>query len=320
MLAGDPIEATQAALGLTGRDALFADLLGVTEHTLRDARSGVDAAHREVVEAAALALGVEVYELVDGGIEGRANTVLLKSLVDPASSSAFQEVVAQEVHRALGGFTRALRRHAWLLRALGRELPALPVDVAAFARPRPPAVEAPYGAEVLAERVRESLGLGVEPIESMVALVRERLGIAVHTTRSLWSSIDGAAYAFGGVRGVLVNCAESPQWFSVRMTLAHELCHVLFDGGALEGARGAAMLMYSPTQGEAHRARHRASDRPRASSPFQLREQRANAFAAYLLAPPSGRRSQRRGRRTSALLAPRGQRRDARRNRSRRCW
>lgn len=291
MLAGDPIEATQAALGLKGRDALFADLLGVTEQTLRDARSGVDAARREVLEAAALALGVEGYELVDGGIEGRANTVLLRSLVDPESSSTFQEVVAQNVHRALGGFTRTLRRRAWLLRALGRELPTLPVEVASLARTRLPTDEAPYGAEVLAERVRESLGLGAEPIESMVALVRERLGIAVHTTRSLWSSIDGAAYSFGGVRGVLVNCAETPQWFSVRMTLAHELCHVLFDGGALEGARGAAMLMYSPAQRETPRARLRSSDRPRASSPFQLREQRANAFAAYLLAPPSGVRA-----------------------------
>ncbi|MBI4705069.1 MAG: ImmA/IrrE family metallo-endopeptidase [Deltaproteobacteria bacterium] len=119
-------------------------------------------------------------------------------------------------------------------------------------------------AEDLAEQVRRALGSGGEPIASVRAAMR-RLGVPTFLCRFgieevdglSWRGADGRAHAAANVdarRGALT---------ALRMTLAHELCHVLFDG-----TRGQPFGLVE------HRAEH-----------AEAKEQRANAFAAYLLAP-----------------------------------
>jgi len=287
VIVGDPIRAAQQELGLTHRDALFATLLGIEASALRHAAEGDSAAREEVLRRAALVLGIEAHELLFEGAEGRASTALFKAVVDPLHASAFEEAAHQGLQQALGRFVRRLRRKAWLRAALGLPAPELPHEVAALARSTPPEKEAPFGADTLAARVREALGLGDAPIPRMVSLVHEGLQIEVHVTRTMWTQIDGASYAQGVARGILVNLHDRARPRSVRMTLAHELCHVLFDGDFAGAARG-GMLAFSPG-GERSRPVRNGPAYP--AEAFQLREQRANAFAAYLIAPPRGVRS-----------------------------
>lgn len=286
MFARTALEEAQNALGLQGRDELFCALIGVDGEQLRAARREDEAATPQVLQAAADALGIEPHELLHEGAAGRASTVLLKSFANPEYASAFEEVVAQGVHRELGRFARTLRRKAWLRHALGKAQPEFPREIALLASPTPPAVKPPFGADDLAVKVRERLKLGDEPIVDMLALVRDRLHIEVRATRTLWSAIDGASFSTRTARGILVNLSVNPTAGRIRMTLAHELAHVLFDGGAFEGARTGALLVFSPARQEP--TGDRVRDRRDPSAPFRALEQRANAFAAYLLAPPSG--------------------------------
>ena len=286
MFARTALEEAQNALGLQGRDEFFCALIGVDGEQLRAARREDEAATPQVLQAAAAVLGIEPHELLHDGAVGRASTVLLKSFANPEYASAFEEVVAQGVHQELGRFMRAVRRKAWLRQALGKPQPAFPPEIALLARRTAPAERAPFGADVLAEKVRERLDLGDEPILDLLALIRDRLHIEVRATRSLWSAIDGASFTTRTARGILVNLSENPLAGRVRMTLAHELGHVLFDGGALPGARMDALLVFSPTRQETTSDGAPPGRDP--AAPFRLLEQRANAFAAYLLAPPSG--------------------------------
>lgn len=286
MFVADPIHAAQRELGLVGRDALFATLLDVEASTLRAAMEGDGDARDTVVRAAAEALGIEPDELLFEGAEGRATTALLKTVVDPRYASAFEEAAHQGLHRELGRFVRRLRRKAWLRAVLGDESPTLPPTIERLVRPTLPEASAPFGADALATKVRERLDLYDQPIESMVSLVLDRLHIELHVSRSMWEAIDGASYACGAVRGILVNVRERPRSRSIRMTLAHELCHVLFDG-AFADARDNGMLLFSPGEDRARRPR-RGGELANPAEAFYLREKRANAFAAYLLAPPQG--------------------------------
>lgn len=284
MIVGNPIRAAQRELGLIGRDALFATLLNVDEALLERAGNGDADARDDVVRRAALVLGIEPHELIFDGAEGRASTALFKAVVDPLHASAFEEAAHQQVQQELGRFVRRLRRKSWLRAVLGVPPPELPPAVAALARPTPPEEDETYGAKKLATRLRDALGLGDAPIPSMVALVRDHLRVEVRVTRAMWGQIDGASYASDAARGVLVNLRERPRPRSIRMTLAHELCHVLFDGD-FAGAVHGGMLAFSPRGKELSGANGGSSSPAQA---FLWRERRANAFAAYLIAPPRG--------------------------------
>ena len=282
----------QEAFRLKGRDDLLADLLGVSVADVVAARGGDKALRRTMADAAAEVLGVEPHELVREGGEDRSGAVLLRSFADPAHETAFKEIVAQGVHRELGRFVRVLRRKAWLRQTLGETHPTLPEALVKFARPTPPrGSRPPYAADELAQMVRDLLCLGTDPIERMDELVRDRLQIEVRTTRTLWPLIEGASYARGVARGILVNLRESPSPLRLRMVLAHELCHVLFDGGAFDGKPRRGILIFSPERREESQLRRRARGFVHTPSTFRLLEKRANAFASYLLAPPDGVRA-----------------------------
>ena len=129
---------------------------------------------------------------------------------------------------------------------------------------------------VLAERTRERLGLGLEPIESMRDLVEHRLGIPIIQV-ALPTRIAGATVSSHGQRGIVLNTAgaNSNVWIR-RTTMAHELAHILFDPE--EQLSNVRVDSYDET---ARNAEHGAP------SPDSV-EQRANAFAVAFLAPRDG--------------------------------
>jgi Zn-dependent peptidase ImmA (M78 family) len=118
----------------------------------------------------------------------------------------------------------------------------------------------------LAEELRKHLRLGTAPIRSMRALLQE-LSVRLLWTDSLDEKIHGltlydarcGATIVSNRRGILAS------WWSQRMTLAHELCHLLID--------------------RAPRNPFGTVSRAESREPM---EQRANAFAIYFLAPRAG--------------------------------
>jgi Zn-dependent peptidase ImmA (M78 family) len=137
-------------------------------------------------------------------------------------------------------------------------------DFGGFKRP-------PYAAGYdLANRVRYTLGLGESPIPSMRALAEETLRIPVVQTR-LDERIAGATVDFGTRRAVVINISGmNSQAMVRRSTVAHELCHILFDPASkLDTLR-------VDEYDELNR---------RADTLADPVEQRANAFAVQLLAP-----------------------------------
>lgn len=285
MKLGDPIAAGREALNLSW-DAL-AQLLGVSREQLQLAADGGDVeTARGVVGQLAEVLGVEVSELDEGALEQRPAAAMLRSFVDDGAG-AFDELVAQGLHRELGRFTRLVRRKSRLRRLLGQAIPVSTVE----GRTSPIGAEerVPFRAETLAVDVRERLGLGAAPILSMLELMRERLCVDVQLSTTLWSPVDGASVFAGSTRAVLVNVGggRGRSWWRTRTTLAHELCHLLFDGGVFRGNR--ATLIFSPAAEP--RAPRGGELSPRFGGrhdTFRRVEQRANAFAAYFLAPREG--------------------------------
>ena len=129
----------------------------------------------------------------------------------------------------------------------------------------------------LAERARETLGLGRAPIESLRDLAEKRLGIPVIQAR-LPGHIAGATVMTtaddgGDARGVVLNTVGDNEnvWIR-RSTLAHELGHLLYDpDDRLENLR---VDSYQESQRD-----------PRDGDAVDYVEQRANAFAVAFLAP-----------------------------------
>lgn len=119
-------------------------------------------------------------------------------------------------------------------------------------------------AEQLAIETRKALANPCEPIISVRESMR-RLGIATVLAQlgceevdgMSWRDADGSAFAVANVE------ARSSGVTALRMTFAHELCHLLFDGTA---GRAFGIVEQRTDHGEAL-------------------EKRANAFAAHFLAP-----------------------------------
>lgn len=162
---------------------------------------------------------------------------------------------------AIGGFVRDLR--------LADELERRAEDVPDWATVRsiPEHSQVPHGAAELAGLVRDRLGLGLEPIPSVWQLARE-LGVrcAAITPDELPGSITGISWR--DPRPILIAnlVGGSSAWWATRMTVAHELCHVLFDLPAL------GLILSGDRQGRLYEL-------------YRAVEQRADAFAANLLLP-----------------------------------
>lgn len=122
----------------------------------------------------------------------------------------------------------------------------------------------------LADSFRVALGLDEAPVVSMRDLLERRLRIAV-IQAELGDRIAGATIASGDRRAIVVNLSgRNRNVFARRSTLAHELCHILFD--PREQLRDLRVDEYEELDRRADQVRDPV-------------EQRANAFAVQLLAP-----------------------------------
>ena len=120
-------------------------------------------------------------------------------------------------------------------------------------------------AETLARKVRDTVGAGREPIASLRAF-SARLGVVAFLTDLGTGAVDGLMWRERGAAPCIAAnvAARGGAGTAIRMTLAHELCHALFDRPKTNTAIGILEQRTDDALG---------------------REQRANAFAAYLLAP-----------------------------------
>jgi Zn-dependent peptidase ImmA (M78 family) len=226
---------------------------------LRDLETGAAKFSWRELDGCARVFGLRVDDLLDGEA-GRAPMTLLLRSDQSESSLGIQYYLTVDSCELLGEFQRALRDIADLEQELGRSRPALPVI------PKDARKGELHPGERLARAARKELGLGDDAIPSMVDLLH-RLGVCVLWVSTAERSLDGAC-ARAPVPGVLVVLDEDfPSPWRTRATLAHELCHLLFDLGAERP------VLLSPSQA---RGRH-----------LDDLERTAKAFAAHLLVPTS---------------------------------
>jgi Zn-dependent peptidase ImmA (M78 family) len=212
------------------------------------------------LDGCARVFGLRVDALLDGHAGRAPMTLLLRSDQDE-SSLEVQDYLTVDSCELLGDFQRALRDIADLEQELCISRPAFPTIRKGTRRAER------HPGESLARTARGELGLGDDAIPSMVELLRA-LGVYVLWESKTERSLDGACARLP-VPGVLVVLEEDfPAPWRTRTTLAHELCHLLFDLGA---------------------------DRPVLLSPSHARgrhmvdlERTAKVFAAHLLVPSSG--------------------------------
>jgi Zn-dependent peptidase ImmA (M78 family) len=251
---------TQAEIGRTLRTAreaagvsieIAAAASGLTEELVRGCEDGSDLTAARVASLATI-YGYSEESLLLGKPYDTSVSVLLRG--DPR---------AAELILHLGRLASICREHTFLEDLLG--MPARG-RVAGFAPAGPPPPPPFQHAEELANRTREELDLGQAPIRSVSGLFEE-LGIRLVWTDQLPETIHGMSLhdpALGP--SVIANLTGRRQaWWTLRSTLAHELCHILYD------RQPAAPL------GIASRRDQRDDI-----------EQRANAFGIYFLAPREG--------------------------------
>ncbi len=125
----------------------------------------------------------------------------------------------------------------------------------------------------LAQRARRLLGLELgEPILNLRKLIEDELRIPLIETE-LGNILAGATIANGDHRGIVVNIqGRNENVWVRRMTLAHELGHLLWD--PVQKLESLMVDSYDDVEG--------VPDRPQ--DPVEIR---ANAFAVAFLAPPS---------------------------------
>jgi hypothetical protein len=263
----------------------MAELVGLPVEEVSTYESGADYAPTEVVERYAVALGMSTLELLRGE-EPSAVAVLFRRIRHEGDTSALE---TPETHRVLGDFARCARQYVRLRQLIGAEPPRYPWLTALVPEPLTPRPELYEQARRLATMTRAYLELDpVAPIPSMRRLV-EDLGIVTLFVEpeQLDPHIKGASL-LNPHPAILVNLVGGGEkWWHTRMTIAHELCHILFDRTTLNPQNPRKFFVFSPyaeetaSEGSARRS-WRLFDH------FEDLEARANAFAGDFLAPTSG--------------------------------
>lgn len=264
------------ATGLS--QAQFAAILDLEEATIRAWESGARPVQPDQLDAVARLFGLEVTQFLTADLSKSPSSLLYRSM---AGGPTIEHFTGAHLAQQLGEFMRCARIAAECDQLAGAVAPLAWLDDLSPV-PLPADSRVPHDAEKLARRVRDRLGLGDGPIPSMKALLR-RLGVALFFVEPgiLDTSID-AACMLNPRPAILVNVLEGgAKWWHTRMSLAHEIAHLCFDSDVLGAPR--RFFLFSPTE-RSNRAWHLA-DR------FEALEQRARAFAAYFLAPPSAVRA-----------------------------
>lgn len=279
--------------------AIILQRQGAIEASLRNRRKGLDLPYRSVAQAArltqneiktaetdsrsipiqsleriAFALGLDesklAFDLTSGADEGlavRLRTLHAEPDVDDVSLSAGAVLTLAEA-------SSIIRVQSQLQAALGIE--TLYTEFAPnsnYGYPGNPAYNVGYH---LAEQTRAKLGLADSPISSMRELVEDALGIPVIQAR-MPDRIAGATVAVKDAdgheyRGIVLNIVgQNENVWVRRITLAHEIGHLLYDPeDRLERARVDS---------------YEGTDRNPEFHSTDYVEQRANAFAIAFLAP-----------------------------------
>jgi len=235
-------------------------------HLLRAFLRGQGAASTAKLDRVASALGIDAFALYEGKDLERA----LVALPRHAAREDFKHTDLPLLQSALECATALLE----VSRLLGKS--CLREQFIASPPGADPAEDGYHAARV----VRRVLGRRTEPLVGLPFMLAERFCVPVLTVSLATTSLQAAAVRSKSTHSaaILLNdslsCGPSAKgkqaWLVSRVSMAHELCHILFDepkGGVIE-----VVLDDVPTK---------AGNRP----PI---EQRAGAFAAELLIPSLG--------------------------------
>ena len=258
------VRARREALGVG--TAALARSAGLAERVVLDVEEGHRTIRIRELQAVAWALALDAVRL--GTIPATGASFPARGLFRRARQAGgdVTEGDVLELASAASLAFAELRLARWVGRRAG--LPEQPAS-----RPRRPKdVRSAWveGAE-LSRQTRALMGLDpVEPVPDLADVVEGRLGIPVVRVR-LDGPVAGATLADGRLRGIALNVvAMDANLGARRVTLGHELCHVLCEGD--EEMRG--IRVETDPQG---------LDR----DPQDPVEARAQAFGSELIAPAS---------------------------------
>lgn len=138
----------------------------------------------------------------------------------------------------------------------------------AYSPKRAPSVRTYRDGYSLARRLRRDLGNPADPLFDLRGLVESRLGVLVSMDTLVTPRLEALAVAGGDAAAILLNRKSNIDPSKQRRSVAHELCHVLFDPREKGAVVDTLEAGSDDSQGvpEKH-------------------EQRARAFAAELLVP-----------------------------------
>lgn len=283
-----PLLVARERAGFTCEEMAF--LVDLTSSELIAFERGESYPPPQVVERFATALGLSVRELL-AGEEPTAVALLFRRM--SRENGPFVEAVDTGLPAALGGFVRVTREIARLRAFLGEAPKSEQLAWLDHFKPKPPVSRVERRQEFyeevqsLARGVRDFLGLSdTGEISSMRRLVGE-LGIITRFVdpHQLDARIDGASF-LGPHPAILVTLlGGGEKWWHTRMTLAHELCHLLFDRAELDPEHRRRFFVFSPNSPN---SRSRRPPRWHLFEHFEDLEARANAFAGEFLAPTTG--------------------------------
>lgn len=224
------------------------------------------------LERYATAFGTRPSGFIEGAALKSPATLLFRSATDLGTDLG--STLAVDDVRVLGDFLACAQDVHELGARLGDPAPSLP-ELASADLSEP---EWQQGRE-FAERTRQALGLGTAPIPSMTALLGTRMGWSLFfvTPEQLSPTVQGASTIVPRP-AILINLVDGvDRWWSTRVSLAHEMCHVLFDSRT-----SSRPYLISPQGDLVARRQWAIVER------FRGLERRANAFAVHLLAPRAG--------------------------------
>jgi hypothetical protein len=262
----------------------FSALLDVDPAEVQAWEAGTREAGSNVLVRCARALALTVEEVLAGDLqEASVPSLFLRAT---AHEGRVEDVLALSSDLALFvEVARALDRLRLAAQDVAPPLPTPPVEA------RYGTGDAPYRADELSTWLRAQLGITTPHVPSMRA-VYGRLGVGVVWARQDEMSpfVDGASLRAPRPT-VLVHLVEGPAcWWRTRMTLAHELCHLLCD---FADERGNLALVSPASTGDAEAL---PGSRAAGARPFRLFrdfpwiEQRASAFASHFLVPDAALR------------------------------
>ena len=253
-----------------------AALAGIEPQEYQALESGEQSPSPAILDTFAKAFGLTLTDLLLGRAAATPSSLLFRSFRERGPS--LLSLASSGALTTLGDFVRCVRAVAEIRDILGVHR-STPSPLERLGQPTPPVADGLVArAEQHALAVRNKLGLGVEPIDSMIGLYKRlEIDLLFVTPDELDIDVD-AASTVTPAPAVLVNLVGGAEgWWRTRATLAHELCHVIFDR-ALFGTE--SFVMMSPS---AERAQ--SSERLVLPPTLELVEKRARAFALHFLVP-----------------------------------